>query len=167
MRILKITILILPILLLSSILQADEDFIPIEDTNQILGCWKKINFPDPVMEKMKKFGLTPLKYQWYYCFMEGGDLFSLNSSEDADYSASQLIEMSKIFPIVEEYSIPQAGVIFIYHRDAKQKMYWLSSLIARDWTLEGVELIAGDLLMSIRDPNTGEDIYSRFLRRIW
>jgi hypothetical protein len=166
MRILKIMILILPMLLLSSIIQADEDFIPIENTNQILGCWKRINFPEPVMEAMNKFELYPLKYQWY-CFMDGGDLFSLHSSEDADYSVSELIEWSKRFPIVEEYSIPQAGLIFVYHRDAKQKTYWLSSLIARDWYLGGVQLIEGDLLMSIRDQTTGEDIYSRFLRRIW
>ena len=118
-----------------------------------------------MMKNMNKFEPFPLKYQWY-CFLEGGELLSLQSNKAADYSASQVVEQVKRYPIVEEYSILKTGIIFTHHKDAKQKTYWASQLITRDWTHGGVELKEGDLLMTLRNWKTGKDVYSRFLRKI-
>ncbi len=145
--------------------EGDEPFSRIENTSQINGCWKRINFSEQAMKKMNKFEIYPAKYQWY-CFLERGELRTLHSNWDGNYSASELIEKTTIFPSVEEYSIPKAGIIFIHHKDARQKTYWVSSLLTRNIILGGVELEEGDAVMTIRDIKTGKDIYYRFLRKV-
>lgn len=142
-------------------------FRPVENTSQILGCWQRINFPEPVMKKLNQFELYTVadEYQ-YYCFLEEKNFLSMHTNSEAVYSASQVMALGKLYPVVEEYSIPNAGIIFIYHKDAKQKSYWISRLITRDTILAGVELKEGDVLMTLRDVKTGKDIYSRFLRKI-
>lgn len=158
-------LIIMPILLLPYTSLSSEDFTAIHNTNQVIGCWKKINFPESVAKKMNKIDPYPLPYQWY-CFFEGGAFFSMHSNNEESYSTSQLIEESKIFPSVEEYSIPSASLIVIDHKEAKQTTNWVSSIIASDWPLAGIHLKEGDLLMTIRNPNTGQDVYSRFLTKI-
>lgn len=144
-------------------------FRRIENTSQHLGCWQRINFPEPVMKKLNQVELYPVTVEnmnQYYCFMEDGKFLSVHTSENKNHSVSQLMALGKMFPVVEEYSIPYPSVIFIYHKDAKLKSYWLSRLITRDTILAGVELKEGDMLMTLRDGKTGKDIYSRFLREI-
>lgn len=117
------------------------------------------------MEEMNKFELYPIKYQWY-CFLERGELYTMHSTRDKDYHEEELLKEIKILPSVEYYSIPMNGIIFVHHKDAKQKTYWISSLIERNFVLRGVQLRKGDMLMTIRDTETGKDVYYRFLRRI-
>ena len=155
----------LSVLLPLSFSQADEYFALIENPSQLLGCWKRIIFPESVMKEMNSIEPFPLEHQWY-CFLEDGELLVLHSNRDQDYSASRVIELVKVFPVVEEYSIPQAGIVLTHHKPAQQKTVWISSLITRNWTLAGVELKAGDVLMTIRNRETGEDVYFRFLRKI-
>lgn len=141
-------------------------FSPIVDISQILGCWQRINFTDPVMKKLNKFEIFSADKNQYFCFLEGGGFLSMHTNSDVYQSASQVMALGKLFPVVEEYSIPNAGIIFTYHKDARQKTYWISRLITRDTIFAGVELKEGDVLMTIRIMKTGKDVYSRFLRKI-
>ena len=64
------------------------------------------------------------------------------------------------------YAIPREGIIRLHHIDTNQVTYWVASIFSKDITLWGVDMKRGDLLMTIRDPNTGKDVYYRIMKRV-
>lgn len=151
--------------LVPAIVQADEYFESVTNYFQIHGCWKRILFPKETTENLNKFEIYPLKYQWY-CFMDGGELYTMHSNRDSDYSRKELVRKITLFPSAEKYTILPDGIIKVHHTDVGETTYWVSSIVVKNFSIGDVALIKGDALMTIRDPVSGEDVYYRFLRKI-
>ena len=143
-------------------------FSPITNLRKLHGCWRRVVFSDEVMEKTNKIQLYPSafeKHQWF-CFLDDNELYTKFKDRPEELSLQELIRDITIFPAVERYSLPQRGIILIHHLEAEQKTYWVTSVaVVGDPSTAG-SLQDGDILMTIRDPKTGEDIYFRHLRKI-
>lgn len=143
-------------------------FSPITNLRKLHGCWKRVVFSDEAMEKMNKIQLYPStfeKHQWF-CFLDDNELYTKFKDRPEDLSLQDLIRNITSLPSVERYSLPQPGIILIHHLEAEQKTYWVTSVaVVADPSAAG-PVQDGDILMTIRDPETGEDLYVRHLRKI-
>ena len=161
----RIIKLIIFLFLVPTAAQADENFESVNNLFQIYGCWKRILFPDEITKNLNQFEIYPLPYQWY-CFLDDGELYSMHSNRDSDYSRKELVRKITVFPSVEKYSIFRDGIIKVNHTDADQITYWVTSVVEKNFSIGDVELQKNDVLMTIRDSVSGKDVYHRFLRKI-
>jgi len=156
-----------------SLAEGDWDFVLISEETDLIGCWQRVMYPADVMRTMNKIqiydeGVESFDYQ-YFCFQENNELYTLlsNSPERSDLSAAELLKFMKIFPCVERYQLVGRGVVLIEHLDANQKATWLTSTVVGSEEAGTTSTIQiGDLLMTIRNFETGEDLYYRQLRRV-
>ena len=145
----------------------------ISDETELIGCWQRVMYPADVMKRMNKIqiydeGIEFFDYQ-YFCFQEDNELYTLisNSPDRSDLSAAELLKFMKIFPCVERYQLVDRGILLIEHLDANQQATWLTSAVVGSGEAGAKSNIQiGDLLMTIRNFETGEDLYYRQLRRV-
>ncbi len=141
----------------------------VTSTDQLYGCWKRVTFPKEVMERMNKIQLYPSafeKHQWF-CFLDNNELYTKFKDRPEEQTLSELIKDITVYPSVERYSLERTGVVLIHHLDADQKTYWLTSEAeVRSPVAAESNIQDGDLLMTIRNFETGEDLYYRHLRRV-
>ena len=156
-----------------SLAEDDWNFVLISDESDLVGCWQRVMYPTDVMQSMNKIqlydeGVEAFEYQ-YFCFQDNNELYTLlsNNPERSDLSSAELLKFMKIFPCVERYKLVDRGVVLIEHLEANQQATWLTSAVVGSDVAETTGNIKiGDLLMTIRNFETGEDLYYRQLRRI-
>jgi len=135
---------------------------------QLAGCWERIYSPADVQPNPNRIEIYPFeepKYQ-YFCFESGRKLYTYMTTEQPDYSPRKLKEMATLMPSVERYSIPRDGIVLIKHLDADTRLHWVTSVAKVVGVEELYGMRTGDLLMTLRHAKTGEDLYSRHLRKI-
>jgi hypothetical protein len=157
MQAIKVCLTVL-FLLMPSLAAADDYFAAVKTDAELFGCWKRIIFPEETMRKMNKFEPYPLQHQWY-CFFPNGKYAEVLSNRDGDIE--EHLQMMQIFPM-QDYSIPKEGLVLIHHNEARQSTYWVTSTLLKDRTI----VKAGDVLMTIRNPRTQEDVYYRFMTKV-
>jgi len=162
MKTIKLSLMLL-IFSLPIVSSADEYFEKIKNKDELMGCWKRINFSESAMKMMNQLESVPLEHQWY-CFLENGKYWDLYSNQN-DRSMAQILSLMTAFP-GQDYSIPREGMVFIIHNETNEKMYWVTSIVVKDVTLWDVDIKQGDVLMTIRNPVTKKDIYYRFMRKL-
>ncbi len=141
---------------------ATDEFRKVKEPSDIQGCWKRLNFSEKAMKSLNQVEPYPLEHQWY-CFLDGGKLFTVHSNRNNYKSSQELIKASEIIKPAELYQIPQEGVIVIGHSNTKERAAWISSISDVSVQKGSLQFNPGDLLMTIRDQKTGKDIYYRFL----
>lgn len=144
--------------------QSDWDFELITDEGDLIGCWQRVLYPADVMQKMNRIQLYDEAWEMfenqYFCFEENRELYTLmsNSPDRSGMSARELLGFMKMFPCVERYKLLDRGVVLIEHLEARQTTVWLTSIVTGS---EGAEpqgnIRLGDLLMTIRNMETGDD----------
>jgi len=153
--------------------QSDWDFVLVDDERDLMGCWKRVLFPAQVMQEMNKINLYDESVEMfenqYFCFQENNELYTLisNSPERSGLSEEELLKFMKIFPCVERHKLVKRGLVLIEHLEARQQTTWLTSIVVgSDDIAPAGSIRIGDLLMTIRNFETGEDLYYRQLRRV-
>ena len=138
--------------------------ISVNNSEEIAGCWKRINFTPAEMKKLNQVEAWPLKYQWF-CFYPNGDLKTIMTTKGENPTARDLKKALDILPSAIQYSIPQKGIIYTEHKQANEKLYWVSAFFPQDVQIGSQKIKKGTLLMTLRN-SSGKDVYYRFLERI-
>ena len=149
---------------LTANVDGDNHFSPVKTTSALLGCWKRINFSELAMRNMNKTEPFPLEHQWY-CFLDDGKYQEMLSNKDDGKPMEQRLKLMTAFP-GQDYSIPSEGIVAIKHPDRKEQAIWMTSIIVKNIKLLGVDLELGDMVMTIRDPESKKEIYYRFMRKV-
>jgi hypothetical protein len=143
-------------------------FEPVTSTRQLAGCWEKIQAPADVKPNPNKIEIYPFEEprHQYFCFESAGKLYTFMTTRKPDYSPRELKKHATLLPSVERYSIPRDGIVQIKHLDAGTSLFWVTSVANVVGAEELYGMRSGDLLMTIRNTKTGEDLYFRHLRKI-
>ena len=143
-------------------------FEPVSSVSQLAGCWEKVDPPlteNPNPNKIEIYPFEEPRYQ-YFCFESAGKLYTYMTTKKPDYSPRELKRVATALPSVERYSLPKKGLVLIKHQDAKTKLAWVTSIATVVGADELYGMRTGDLLMTLRNTKTGEDLYFRHLRKI-
>ena len=139
--------------------------VPVQSNEEIVGCWKLIDFSEKVKRKMNTVDPWPVKYQWF-CFDRDGTLNTVSSSVENETSESELRKAFNILPKEIKYSIPQKGVMITEHKSVNQKLAWGIKFTKDPIVLDGKNIEKHTLIMILFDNKIEKPIYHRFLRRI-
>lgn len=164
-NLIKFQICLLILLLCSFPAFGDDKALLVNHSEEIVGCWKRINFTPMEMEKFNKKEPWPLKYQWF-CFYPNGDLKTMMTTKDENPKENDLLNALSILPAPIQYSIPQPGIIYTIHKDVNEKLNWVAEFFPQDTQVGSQKIKKGALLMTLRNFSTGQDVYYRFLERI-
>lgn len=164
-NIIKFQICLLILLIYSHPAFGEDKPLPVKHLEEIVGCWKRINFTPNEMAKFNKKEPWPLKYQWF-CFYSNGDLKTMMATKDETPKENDLLNALSILPSPMRCSIPKQGIIYTTHKDTNEKLYWVSEFFSQDSQVGSQEIKKGTLLMTLRNFSSGQDVYYRFLERI-
>jgi len=143
-------------------------FEPVTSSRELAGCWERIQAPADVQPNPNKIEIYPFeepKYQ-YFCFESASKLYTFMTTRKPDYTPRELKKRATLLPSVERYSIPREGIVRIEHLDAGSSLFWVTSVAKVVGVEELHGMRSGDLLITIRNAKTGEDLYFRHLRKI-
>jgi len=140
--------------------------LPVDSTEDMFGCYKRINFPEQITKKMNSIEPWPAKHQWF-CFDYEGNMYSLSQSNDAVYTEEDLWKAFKKLPKDITYTIPKKGIVITVQKSAKQKILWSTRIIKGYFLIIGGKHIPdGSLVMSLYSPKVKKHIYHRYLKVI-
>jgi len=151
-----------------SMLQEVLSFKNIQNESELLGCWRKFSPDKSLGAKSSNIELYPFEEpeSQFFCFDRGGKLYTLMINREVDWTLRKVERQAKILPSRERYSVPKVGIVSIKHLDARTETHWVTSRFVLDGNAEMLGLKTGDLLMTIRNPETGKDEYFRHLKRV-
>lgn len=133
---------------------------------QVRGCW--VRQPRAEGARPDRIAIYPFEEpeHQYFCFASAGKLYTMLTNRPLDGSASQRERRIKLMPAAERYDIPGEGLVRIRHLESDTPVLWVTSVVHRHQEGPLPELAEGDLVMTLRHPDTGEDLYLRHLRRL-
>lgn len=142
---------------------------PISDKADIMGCWKRVLYPQEVMEQMSKsdfYHPELQKHQWY-CFFEDGVFRLIASSQVAEYSTEEIKENFKGLPAVMLWKWVKDSVVWVEHKEDKNlNSHWIITRIDKDLHVFGNNLLPkGTLFMAIPTPDLSSFITVRVLEK--
>lgn len=141
-------------------------FEPVSRIGQLRGCWKRQpRPPNALPDRIALYPFEEPEHQ-YFCFASAGKLYTLFTSKALEGPVARQERQIRMLPAAESYEIPRRGVVRIHHRDNPSPMQWVTSVVHRKSEAGWPELREGDLFMTVRHPETGEDLYFRHLRRM-
>ena len=143
-------------------------FEQVSSISQLEGCWEKIEpslTDNPNPNKIEIYPFEEPRYQ-YFCFKSAGKLYTYMTTKKPDYSPRKLKRVATALPSVERYSLLKRGLVLIKHQDAKTELLWVASIAKVSGADELYGTRTGDLLMTLRNAKTEEDLYFRHLRKI-
>lgn len=152
-------------LLLSSCAHTDrESYHPVKFVDELVGCYKRVNFTASVMKEMNKVEPWPAPHQ-VYCFHDDGTLRSMQSTRPINESIEDIRAAMSRFPKVQSFSLLKPGVVMTRHKAVDQTHIWLATVYTKPRQIAGRRLKTGDTHMFIVGDN-GEPVYHRYLQRI-
>lgn len=145
--------LLLALLLLSSGAAMAQTTVPVKDSKQLEGCWRRHIFTQAAMNRLSSFDIfdpVQQKYQWF-CFRANGDFRALTNSKDDNPKTADIDRLTGLFPGSQSWKLVEPGVIHIENRaDASQTHKWNVRFTAKEEKLDrDVTVPAHTLLMSI------------------
>lgn len=152
-------------LFLSSCAHTDRDsFHPVKSVDELVGCYKRVNFEASVMKEMNKAEPWPEPHQ-VYCFHDDGTLRSMQSTNPINEPVGDIRVAMSRFPKVQTFSLLKPGVVLTHHKAADQAYIWLATVYSKPPQIPGRRLDSGDAHMFIVG-DSGEPVYHRYLQRI-
>lgn len=152
-------------LLLSSCAHTErQSFHPVKSVDELVGCYKRVNFEASVMKEMNKAEPWPAPHQ-VYCFHDDGTLRSMQSTNPINESIEDIRAAMSRFPKVQTFSLLKRGVVRTRHKAADQTHIWLATIYTKPRQIAGRRLNNGDAHMFIVGED-GDPVYHRYLQRI-
>ena len=129
--------------------------------SDLIGFWKKVDSPD--LDKLNTENPWPQKFQWF-AFDKSGKVYSMMSTEDANYTSKQLKKIFDTLPFdkTPDYKL-DGQFLTIDNKEIKDyQEVWGVNLFTKDLNSF---IKKGNLIMSLDDGN-GQVLYYRLLEKI-
>lgn len=139
--------------------------LPISNSDEIIGCWERIEFSDATKKIMNEIEPWPLPYQWF-CFEQDSTYFTYMSNTPQSPTTSDFRKSIKILPKSFTYSILPQSFIKTEAASGKETLYWASAFLGATREFDGKIIEKGTLIMSLYDQKKNKAIYWRYLKKI-
>ena len=129
--------------------------------SELIGFWKKVDAPE--LEKLNTENPWPQKFQWF-AFDKNGKVYSMMSTQDANYTSKQLQKMFAVLPFdkTPDYKLDGQFLTIDNKEIENYQEVWGVNLFTKD--LKSF-IKKGNLIMSLDDGN-GQVLYYRLLEKI-
>ena len=161
---------VLAVILLFSSSSAFSIGVEINNSDELLGCWKRVIYSDEIMKQMNQFNMYDpknQKYQWF-CFFENERFHVMTSNNDDEYTTRKLRDLFKNMPKLMTWKWVQNSVVMTEHKESKDsKAHWLITRIDKDMYIFDNNLIPKDsLFMAIPTQDLKSFVITRVLVRV-
>lgn len=129
--------------------------------SELIGFWKKVDAAE--LEKLNTENPWPQKFQWF-AFDKNGKVYSMMSTQDANYTSKQLQKMFAVLPFdkTPDYKLDGQFLTIDNKEIENYQEVWGVNLFTKD--LKSF-IKKGNLIMSLDDGN-GQVLYYRLLEKI-
>lgn len=134
--------------------------------SELVGCYERINFSPEFAKQVNPTEYWTQPYQWF-CFEQDGTFSSVMSTQYEQKTTQSLRHTFSVLPKVFHYEIVKEGIVKTADDKGLEVLYWQTTLMDKNITTpDGTIVPKGALVMGVINPQTGELMYWRYLKKL-
>lgn len=133
---------------------------------ELVGCYERINFSPAFAKQVNLTEYWTQPYQWF-CFEQDGTFSSAMSTQYEQKTTKSLQQTFSVLPKVFRHEIVKEGIVKTADDKGLEVLYWQATLMDKDITTpDGTLVPKGALVMGLINPQTGDIMYWRYLKKL-